>query len=120
MATCANCEDVALYDYELNSETHIYYCSKDLPRFLYKQRDLGILATTPEFKEAEATTLASLAPVEVDEPVVEPTPAPKKSTKKSTKAVVVEEEPVVAEEPTVDEPINENPEVEAVAEVAAE
>jgi hypothetical protein len=47
---CANCSDDALYVYRLTFEKAIYYCKKDLPKFLDERRKAGFLDIPKENK----------------------------------------------------------------------
>lgn len=130
MSTCVYCTSDAHYIYHLNSEIKRTYCSSHVPNFLRKQRDAGLLPTTPEFEAAKAAALGILAPAVVEEaPVEAPAPTPKPKSRKKTsspaeelveaQADVPEEvvEEVVAEE-VIEEPVVEEAEVveEALAE----
>jgi hypothetical protein len=64
MATCANCNVEAPYRYQINENFGVDYCQYHLPRFLYAQRNAGLLAQP-------------VAPA----PEPEPAPAPTKSKK---------------------------------------
>jgi hypothetical protein len=86
MATCANCQNEASYRHQYATSFGTNYCQYHLPAFLYKARDLGILALPVE----------AVAEV-IEEPVV------KTSKKKVVEAVV---EPVV--EAVAEEPIEED------------
>ena len=74
MAICANCSKEAIYTYNVTAEYLIQYCQSHLPKFLYAQRDAGLLPS---------------AVVEVVEEVVEPAKPSKK------KDVATEAEPEV-------------------------
>lgn len=89
MAICANCTDNAIYVYQITPVSGINYCQYHLPRFLYQQRDAGILPapvdpiveepvveepTTKTKKKAVATDSVVDAPVVVDTPVEDPAP----------------------------------------------
>ena len=62
--TCANCESLALYVYQITHETHILYCNKHLPKFLEPLRKAGNLKTTDEFQRLRE----SLTPTSEEEP----------------------------------------------------
>lgn len=129
MSTCANCERPALYDYVINADNHTLFCASHLPRFLYKQRDAGLLPVTEAFKEAQEAALALLsempAPSVVTGPVIDPKaaaettvveevaakPVSKKSTKKSPRPVEVVEETVVEEAVVEETAVEADPEV---------
>ena len=79
MTKCVNCDNDARYVHKVtpNPRTDKYYCTKDLPRFLYPQMKAGLLDI----------------PV-VLEPVVEaPAPTPKKSKKEVVTPVETPAEP---------------------------
>lgn len=127
MSTCANCEQTALYDYVINPDDHTLFCAAHLPRFLYRQRDEGLLPVTEAFKSAQEDALARLAEVptsavepEIDpEPVAETTvveevaakPVSKKSTKKTVRPAEVVEETVVEETAVEETVVEADPEV---------
>ena len=46
---CANCDKNALYMYRMTRNKALYYCGKDLPKFLDERRRAGLLAITEEF-----------------------------------------------------------------------
>ena len=75
MAKCVNCNDDARYVHKTtpNPATDVYFCPKDLPRFLYPQMKAGLLNI----------------PVEVV-----PEPTPKKSKKEVVPPVEAPTEPV--------------------------
>ena len=72
---CANCNDGALFVYQITAETEILYCGKHLPRFLDARRRAGNLKTTDQFAEERKTALETVATPE------EPAPKPKKRKK---------------------------------------
>lgn len=72
---CANCDNGALFVYQITAEKEILYCEKHLPRFLDARRRAGNLKTTDEFTEKRSEALAL---VETPE---EPAPKPKKRKK---------------------------------------
>ena len=87
---CANCENDAMYVYDLTAKTSIPYCGKHLPLFLEQRKKAGLLRTT-EQHAAELDTAANvLSPASASEPVITPSedleptkPAPvKKAAKK--------------------------------------
>jgi hypothetical protein len=81
---CANCDNDALFEYQLTQETSIYYCGSDLPKFLEERKKAGLLKITPAFTEAKESALEQLSPETVDEEPVE-TAAAKKDAKKTAK-----------------------------------
>lgn len=86
MATkCSNCNEDALYEYGLTQKTSVFYCGKDLPKFLYDRKKALLIATTPTYTQAkdEALTALQSSPTE---PVLTEEPEPKKrATKKKAK-----------------------------------
>lgn len=80
MATkCSNCSTDALYEYQITAQTSVFYCAKDLPRFLYARRDAGHLKITDALTENLNAAVEVLSPAPVDEPEEE---APKKKAPK--------------------------------------
>jgi hypothetical protein len=79
---CANCSSDALYEYKLTNKTSIFYCGKDLPRFLYSRRDAGHLATTDSYATQRSSALEALSDVPVVVEVEKPTPTVVKKTAK--------------------------------------
>jgi hypothetical protein len=81
---CVNCSIPALFEYRLTEETSIFYCDKDLPKFLEERKKAGLLNLTQEYKDSAKTALEAVTydpsiPVSTEE-------APKKkTTKKSAK-----------------------------------
>ena len=88
--TCANCKEPAVYSYIITSSKDVKYCSRDLPKFL----------KSPEY----ASRVVKVVPL----PEVIKEEAPKTSKKKTAPAPVVESEPVVAEEESVVEDVQED------------
>jgi hypothetical protein len=80
---CANCDKTAMYEYQIAKNNSIFYCGKDLPKFLEGRKRAGLLKITTEFEEEKAKALETLS-TPVPEIVEEPQPV-KKSAKKSTK-----------------------------------
>ena len=114
MSTCANCENDALYVYEVNRDVVVNYCDKDLPGFLKERRDAGALPTTEAYAKLREEALAALTPVEFA--VEEVKPAVKKAVKKKPSIEDIVEETVV-DEPTIAE-LETVEEAETVAEDA--
>ena len=65
MDICANCREPALFVYSTNSTEHTFFCADHLPRFLYSQRDSGLLPTTAQFEVTRKETLTLLSGQEV-------------------------------------------------------
>ena len=83
---CANCDKIAMYEYRISKTDSIFYCGKDLPKFLDARKRAGLLNITEEFKEEKANALAALAPVTSEPEIKEEIPKPiKKASKKSAK-----------------------------------
>jgi len=89
---CANCINDALFEYQITKNKSIFYCGKDLPRFLEPQRKAGLLKITESMEIAEESMLEKLStpePIfEEAEAVVEESVKPtsvKKAAKKSEK-----------------------------------
>ena len=86
---CANCDKEAMYEYRISLTSSIFYCGKDLPKFLDARKRAGLLKITEAFTENNSSALETLA-VEVpevkEEPKIEEKPKPvKKASKKSAK-----------------------------------
>jgi len=87
---CANCDANASFEYRITLSKSIFYCGKDLPKFLEARKKAGLLKITEQYKQDSKDALSVLAittPVITEEPEIE-TPAPKKkkaSSKKSEK-----------------------------------
>ena len=62
---CANCEKDAMYEYKITQGSSIFYCGKDLPRFLEPRKAAGLLTLTPKHAEETASAIAAVTtPVE--------------------------------------------------------
>ena len=86
---CANCPDDALYEYRITSKSSVFYCNKDLPKFLKDRKTSNLLPVTQkheeEFKEAMSKlTTDTDASAEPEESSDEDKPV-KKATKKKAK-----------------------------------
>ena len=46
---CANCANQASYEYRVTTKKSVFYCGKDLPKFLEERKKAGLLKITPEF-----------------------------------------------------------------------
>ena len=87
--TCSNCSSEALYLLDQERVSPVYYCGKCLPAFLRvaaSKGQLNIPAMEPVLPKKKSKS----------EPAPEPTPEPEASAE-----VVVEDVPVVEEEPLV-------------------
>ena len=76
---CANCDRDALFEYRITKGKSIYYCGKDLPKFLEERKKAGLLKITPAFTEAKENALEQLSP----ETVTAPKPVKKAAKKKA-------------------------------------
>ena len=79
MTKCSNCEKDAAYEYKITLNKSIFYCSKDLPKFLTSRKKALLIGTTPAHSQAKDEALSTLK-ITPAEPVVEE--APKKRTTK--------------------------------------
>jgi len=58
---CANCSNDAMYVYRITKLESIYYCGRDLPRFLEERRKAGLLNITEAFTEAQESAVEELS-----------------------------------------------------------
>jgi hypothetical protein len=65
---CANCDKDALFEYRITKNKSVFYCGKDLPKFLEERKKAGLLKITPAFTEAKESALEQLSPEIVEEP----------------------------------------------------
>lgn len=79
---CSNCDKEALYEYKITLKNSVFYCGKDLPKFLDARKRAGLLTLTPKHEEEKELAMAILAPTIDEEPLVEEEPAPKKKAAK--------------------------------------
>jgi hypothetical protein len=70
---CANCAEQASYEYKVTKTTSLFYCGKDLPKFLEERKKAGLLNVTPQMNKDLESALTALGTEAVDEP-----PKPKK------------------------------------------
>jgi len=68
---CANCDSDALYVYRVTLNKSVYYCGKDLPKFLEDRKKAGLLQLTEQFKVEHDLAIKTLKPIVVEETVVE-------------------------------------------------
>jgi len=89
---CANCENDAMYIYDLTAKTHIPYCGKHLPLFLEQRKKAGLLRTTEQHAAELGTAANVLSSASASEPVIttsedldptKPTPVKKAAKKKA-------------------------------------
>lgn len=86
---CANCDANASFEYRVTISKSIFYCGKDLPKFLETRKKAGLLKITEQYKQdsKDAIEILTITTPEVtEEPVIE-TPAPKKKKASSKKSV---------------------------------
>ena len=77
---CANCNNDAMYEYKITQGSSIFYCGKDLPRFLEPRKAAGLLTLTPKHAEEKTSAIDAISTPAAP---VEETPAPvKKAAKK--------------------------------------
>ena len=58
---CVNCSNDAMYVYRITKLESIYYCGRDLPRFLEERRKAGLLNLTEAFTEAQESAVEELS-----------------------------------------------------------
>ena len=58
---CVNCSNDAMYIYRITKLESIYYCGRDLPRFLEERRKAGLLNLTEAFTEAQESAIEELS-----------------------------------------------------------
>ena len=58
---CVNCSNDAMYIYRITKLESIYYCGRDLPRFLEERRKAGLLNITEAFTEAQESAVEELS-----------------------------------------------------------
>lgn len=81
---CVNCSSPALFEYRLTGKTSIFYCDRDLPRFLDERKRAGLLTLTQEYKDSAKTALEAVT-YEPSSPASTEEAPKKKTTKKSAK-----------------------------------
>jgi hypothetical protein len=79
---CANCNEQASYEYRVTQEKSLFYCGKDLPKFLDERKRAGLLKITPQLTEDLKSALDILGTPSPE--AVSETPKPKKKTVKKT------------------------------------
>lgn len=82
---CVNCQMPGFYLYRMSKVQQYWYCAPCLPRFLYPQRDAGLLPTSSELDTAQAEVLEILKPVSAE--------TPQKSSASATKKKISSVEP---------------------------
>lgn len=73
---CSNCAQDAMYEYKLTLNNSVFYCGKDLPKFLDSRKKALLIGTTDEYAKAKEEAL-SILQIKPSEP-----PAPKKKASK--------------------------------------
>jgi len=81
---CANCNNDAMYEYKITQGSSIFYCGKDLPRFLEPRKAAGLLTLTTKHEEAKQDAIAAVT-TPAEEAPVEEASAPKRTAKKTAK-----------------------------------
>jgi hypothetical protein len=81
---CANCNEDALYVYNITTTKGTSYCGEHLPRFLEARKKAGLLKTTDSLKSKQDDALQILSG-SVDAPLVEETPPPAPRAQKAAK-----------------------------------
>ena len=80
---CSNCDKEALYEYKITLKNSVFYCGKDLPKFLDARKRAGLLTLTEKHAEEKETAIAALSTETVaGETLTEEEPAPKKKAAK--------------------------------------
>ena len=80
---CSNCDKEALYEYKITLKNSVFYCGKDLPKFLDARKRAGLLTLTEKHAEEKETAIAALSTeTVVKETLTEEEPAPKKKAAK--------------------------------------
>lgn len=87
---CSNCESNASFEYRITLNKSVFYCGKDLPKFLEARKKAGLLKLTEQYKQdaKDAIEVLTIPTPEVVSETEPETKAPKKkkaSTKKSAK-----------------------------------
>lgn len=82
---CANCSTEALYEYRMTANKSLFYCGKDLPKFLEPRRRAGVLTITDAMPELLASAVAALTPKVEETPVVVEKPVESAPKKRSSK-----------------------------------
>jgi len=80
---CSNCDKDALYEYKITLKNSVFYCGKDLPKFLDARKRAGLLTLTEKHAEEKETAIAALSTeTVVEKTLTEEEPAPKKKAAK--------------------------------------
>ena len=58
---CSNCDKDALYEYKITLKNSVFYCGKDLPKFLDARKRAGLLTLTEKHAEEKETAIAALS-----------------------------------------------------------
>ena len=86
---CANCSSDAAFEYRLTLDKSVFYCGKDLPRFLEQRKKAGLLKFTQEYKDDQKSALDTVATLDaiIDEQVTEEALKTKKKASPKKKTV---------------------------------
>ena len=79
---CSNCDKEALYEYKITLKNSVFYCAKDLPKFLDARKKAGLLTLTEAHAVEKETAFSALTTPTVEEPTTEETSTPKKKAAK--------------------------------------
>jgi len=58
---CANCSNKALYEYRITEKKSVFYCGKDLPKFLEARKVANLIPLTDAHNEELASALNTLS-----------------------------------------------------------
>lgn len=75
---CVNCTNPGFYLYRMSPTQQYWYCATCLPRFLYAQRDAGLLPSSEALMTTQAEVLDILKPVFEETPISTPITTTKK------------------------------------------
>jgi hypothetical protein len=79
---CANCSEDAIYVYRITFKKAIYYCKKDLPKFLDAQRKAGFL-NIPKENKPEVIEVSTFVEETIEEALEDTKPVKKVAKKKA-------------------------------------
>ena len=82
---CVNCTKDALYEYKMTETKSVFYCDKDLPKFLEARKAAGLLTLTDKHAEDKASAIAAVTTPLVKDAPDETTIPPQKAVKKTAK-----------------------------------
>ena len=78
---CSNCSSDAMYEYKLTLKNSVFYCGKDLPKFLEARKKALLIGTTDAHSQAKEEAL-SILQIKSAETPEEPSAPKKRSPKK--------------------------------------